>query len=171
MGEQRLFQEVAADARAAALVADLEAPAADGARPAVLARHIGGAGTEDGHAAVAGADGAFQRDLGVGLDAAPAERQYGFELLPIGADIGAGEAQNRRRFGDQRWVLPGVAEGQPCGVHDMGAGAGEVGADVGGAAPAAADDGAVRHGQRGSATGSTAVDAEHETHNRGSPRA
>src|SRR5204863_8024228 len=94
ISKQRLLEQVAADAGAAALVADLETPAADGARLAVLARHIGGAGAEDRHGAVTGADSAFERDLGIGLDAAGAERQDRLELLPVGADIGAGQPEN-----------------------------------------------------------------------------
>ena len=113
MGKQRLFQQVAADARAAALVADLKAPAADGARHAVLAHHIGGAGAEDRHRAVAFADRAFERDQRVGLDAAFGERQDRFELLRIGADIAAGQPEHRRGFGDQGRVLAGVGKGLP----------------------------------------------------------
>ena len=164
IGEQRLFEQVAADAGAAALVADLETPAADGARLAVLARHIGGAGAEDGHGAVTGADRAFQRDLGVGLDAADAERQDRFELLPVGADIGAGEAENGRRLRDQVRILPGGDEGLPRRLDDVGPGAGEIGADVGGAALGAADDGAVRRRKGRPAAGAAAIDTEHEIH-------
>ena len=119
IGKQCLFEQVAADAGAAALVADLETPAADGARLAVLARHIGGAGAEDRHGAVARADRAFERDLGVGLDAADAERQDGFELLPVGADIGAGEAENGRCLRDQLGILPGGDEGLPRRLDDV----------------------------------------------------
>ena len=50
-------------------------------RHAVAPRHIGGAGAEDRHRAVALADRAFQRDQRVGLDAAPGEGQDRFELL------------------------------------------------------------------------------------------
>ena len=96
MGEQRLFQQVAADAGAAALVADLETPAADRARHAVAPHHIGGAGAEDRHRAVAVADRAFQRDQRVGLDAASGEGQDRLELLRVGADIAAGEAEHGR---------------------------------------------------------------------------
>ena len=164
MGEQRLFQQVAADAGAAALVADLKTPAADGARRAALARHIGGAGAEDGHGAVAGADSAFKRDLGVGLDAADAERQDRFELLPVGADIGAGKAENGWCLRDQVRILPGGDEGLPCRLDDVGASAGEIGADVGGAAFGAADDSAIACRKGCPAAGAAAIDTEHEIH-------
>jgi hypothetical protein len=108
MREQRLFQKVAANAAAAALVADLEPPAADRLRDAVPPRHIGRAGAEDRHRAIAFADRAFKRDQRVGLDTAFCEGQDRFELLRIGADIAAGEAENGRGLGDEGGVLAGV---------------------------------------------------------------
>ena len=163
MRQQRLFQQVAADARAAALVADLETPAADGARHAVAAHQIGRAGAEDGDRAVAViADRAFERDQRVGHDAAAREGQDGFELLGIGADIGAREAKHRRRLADQRRILAGFGKGQPRRLHDVLARAGQVGADVGGTALAAPDDIAVSGRERRPATRAAAIDAEQE---------
>jgi hypothetical protein len=71
--------------------------------------------------------GTFQRDLSIGLDAALAERQDGFELLPIGADIGAGEAENGWGLGSVR--DPGRRRrGAWRPIDDVGPGAGEIGA-------------------------------------------
>src|SRR3954466_2281936 len=124
MGEQRLLQQVAADPGAAALITDLKAPAADGARRAALARHIGGAGAEDSHGAVTRADCPFERDLGVRLDAADAERQDCVKLLAVGADIGSGEAENGWCLRDQVRILPGGDEGLTSSLDDVGASAG-----------------------------------------------
>ncbi len=72
-----------------------------------------------------------------------AERQDRFELLPVGADIGAGKAENGRCLRDQVRVLAGGDEGLPRRLDDVGPGAGEIGADVGGAALGAANDSAI----------------------------
>ena len=164
IGKQRLLEQIAADAGAAALVADLEPPAANGARLARLTRHIGGAGAEDRHGAIAGADRAFERDLGIGLDSAFAEGQDCFQLLPVGADIGASEAKNGRRLRDQLRVLAGGRESLPCRLDDVGARAGEIGADVGRAAFGAPDDIAVGGRKGGPTAGAAAIDAKHEFH-------
>src|SRR5690606_33569949 len=49
MGKQGLLQKIAPYARAATLVADLEAPAANSARAPFTAHHIGGTCAEDRH--------------------------------------------------------------------------------------------------------------------------
>ena len=162
MRKQRLFKQVAADAPAAALVADLEAPAADRLRHAVAPRHVGGAGAQDRHRAVAFADRPFERDQRVGLDAASGEGQDRLELMGVGADIAASEAENGLCLGDEGGVLSGVQKSLPRGVDDVLARPGEVGADVGRAALAAPDDVAGKGGERRPATCSAAVDAEHE---------
>ena len=59
-------------------------------------------------------------------------------------------------------ILAGVEEGLPGGVDDVFARAGQVGADVGGAALAAPDDVAGEGGKRRPATRSAAIDAKHE---------
>ena len=112
------------------------------------AHHVGGAGAEDGDGAVAGAERAFERDQRVGLDARRAEGQDRLELLahrcrhwlparPSTAGVSAISAGSSA----------GVDEGQPRRLDDVGARAGQIGADVGGAALAAADDLARRRSQ------------------------
>ena len=97
---------------------------------------------KDGDRAIAAAQRAFQRNQRIALDSAFGERQYGFELLPVGADIAAGQSEQRRRLVDQFRVDPGIGESQLRGLDDAGTRAGEVGADVGGAALGARQDNA-----------------------------
>jgi len=60
--------------------------------------------------------------------------------------------------------MAGGEECLPGRLYDVGAGAGKVGADVGGAALGAADDSAVDGRKGRPAAGAAAIDAKHEFH-------
>jgi len=81
----------------------------------------------------------------------------------------AGKAEYGGRLGDKVGVLAGGEEGLPGRLDDVGARAGEVGADVGGAALGAADDGAVRGRKGRPAAGAAAIYAKHEIHGMSPP--
>ena len=62
------------------------------------ARHIGGAGAEDRHRAVAARRPHLRARSARRSRRGSGEGQDRFELLPVGADIAAGEAEHGRRF-------------------------------------------------------------------------
>ena len=164
IAEQRFFQQIAAEARAAALVTDQKAPAADGAGLSVASRQVGASGTQHDDRPVACPDGALERNQRVALHHIALERQDRFQLLPVGAHIAAGETEHGRRLRHQLRVLAGIQEGQSRRLDDALPRAGQIGADIGGTAPGAPDDTAVCSGERGPATGAAAIDSENHFH-------
>ena len=128
--------------RAAALVADLEAPAADGARRRRPARHIGRAGAEDGHGAVPVAERALQRDQRhrsrrrLWLNG-----RMRFSCCRQVADIGAGKAKNALASAEiSSGSCPAAMKACRAASTMLVRAPVEVGQDVGGAALAAAHD-------------------------------
>lgn len=94
MGKQRSFQEVAAEAGTACLVADDETPAANAVQPAVLAGIIDRAGAEGADDAVGIAERTLQGDQRIGDDAAFGKGQGLFDSPAVIADIGAGDTDD-----------------------------------------------------------------------------
>lgn len=109
MGEQRLFQEVAAEAGTACLVADDETPATDAVQSAIPAGIIDRASAEGADDAVGIAERPLQGDQRIGDDAAFGERQGLFDSSTIIADIGAGDADDGCDGGNGFSGKPGIA--------------------------------------------------------------
>ena len=162
VGEKGLLQEVAADAGAAAEIAQHEAPAANGVEGTGAAGHEDGARAEDGDGAVLLAERALQRDQRVAFHRALGEGKAGKKLLLVAPDIGAGEAEHGGNPRQHRGVAPGVRQRKPRRRLDAGPRAVEIGHDVGRAAAAAPDHFARGRGKGGPTIGAAAVDADDE---------
>ena len=164
MGKQRDFEQVAADAGAAAAVAEQEAPAANGFDPPALARHEGRACADDCNGAVMGPKRAVERNQRVILDHGATERQYGLQPLGIVADIGAGEAEHGIGRGQEFRIHAGLKTSSARGLDDVVARTLKVRHDVGRAAGGAAEHLSGSRRQRRPAARPAAIDAEHQFH-------
>lgn len=151
ISEKRPFQQVAAEAGAACLVADDEAPAADAADRAVAPRIVDGAGAKGADDAVGIAECALQRDQGIGHDLAITKGKGLFDAAAVVADIGACDADDGGDAGNGFRRQCGIAQCFFRGENDVFQGTLEIGQDIGGARRAAAQNLAAPVCDRGAA--------------------
>ncbi len=96
IGEQGFFEQVTAQPRATAEIADIEAPPARKTDIASNPGYVGRAGAEDHHRSIMVTECTLKCDDAVRINQGIPERQHGLKLGGIAPDICTGKTKNCR---------------------------------------------------------------------------